>query len=327
MANITIPATGSGDTTPIVATDVVSLANYQKIKLDGGGAGASTPIVAGQQTEANSLPVVIASNQTAVPSSVADGADVALGATTDAGVKDATGSVNAHVRGLVQILADVWDSVNHWLKVSIQNTSLAVTQSGSWTNTVTQGTATNLKAQAEAYQGGTAVSASNPLQVSLANTGANATAVKVDNSGVTQPVSNAGTFATQATLQAGTALVGKVSASAETSTIYNGTSALTPSFATIAASTSGASSLVGAVTAKQIRVLGLAVMANGTVNVKFQSHTTPTDETGLFYLIANTGFVLPYNPLGWFQTVAGEQLDINLSGAVAVGGCLVYVAV
>lgn len=35
------------------------------------------------------------------------------------------------------------------------------------------------------------VSSSNPLPVSLANTGANATAVKVDNSGVTQPVSAA----------------------------------------------------------------------------------------------------------------------------------------
>lgn len=45
--------------------------------------------------------------------------------------------------------------------------------------------------------------ASNPLQVSLANTAANPTAVKVDGSAVTQPVSNAGTFAVQAA-QAGT---------------------------------------------------------------------------------------------------------------------------
>lgn len=45
--------------------------------------------------------------------------------------------------------------------------------------TVKQGTATNLKAQAEAYQGAAAVGTGNPLQVSLANTAANATAVKV----------------------------------------------------------------------------------------------------------------------------------------------------
>jgi hypothetical protein len=54
---------------------------------------------------------------------------------------------------------------------------------------VIQGTATNLKAQAENYQNGTAVGAANPLQVTLANTGANSTAVKVDGSAVTQPVS------------------------------------------------------------------------------------------------------------------------------------------
>lgn len=45
--------------------------------------------------------------------------------------------------------------------------------------TAAQGTATNLKAQAEAYQGGVAVSAGNPLQVSLANTAANGTAINV----------------------------------------------------------------------------------------------------------------------------------------------------
>ena len=64
-----------------------------------------------------------------------------------------------------------------------------VTQPVSGTVTVQQGTATNLKTQAEIYQSGVAVGPAAPLQVSLANTGANATAVKVDGSGVTQPVS------------------------------------------------------------------------------------------------------------------------------------------
>lgn len=65
----------------------------------------------------------------------------------------------------------------------------AVTQPVSGIVTAQQSTATNLKAQAENYQGGTAVGAGNPLQVTLANTGSNATAVKVDGSAVTQPVS------------------------------------------------------------------------------------------------------------------------------------------
>lgn len=129
----------------------------------------------------------------------------------------------------------------------------------------------------------------------------------------------------QVALAAGTALVGKISGSDETSTIYSGTTALTPGMATISVSATG--TLVALVSSKQIRVLALSLMSNGTVNVKFQSHASPTDITGLYYLIANTGFVLPYNPLGWFQTIAGEALDINLSASIAVGGCLTYVAV
>ncbi len=45
-----------------------------------------------------------------------------------------------------------------------------------------------------------------------------------------------GTFATQSTLQAGTALIGKVAASSESSTVYLGTTPATPKFAKIAAS-------------------------------------------------------------------------------------------
>lgn len=43
---------------------------------------------------------------------------------------------------------------------------VAATQSGTWTNTVTQGTATNLKTQSEQYVGGTAVSNANPVPIS-----------------------------------------------------------------------------------------------------------------------------------------------------------------
>lgn len=61
--------------------------------------------------------------------------------------------------------------------------------------TVIQGTATNLKAQAEAYQGGTAVGSGNPLQVTLAN-----------GSVPSHAVTNAGTFAVQESGGALTAL-------------------------------------------------------------------------------------------------------------------------
>lgn len=129
------------------------------------------------------------------------------------------------------------------------------------------------------------------------------------------------------TLAAGSALIGEVAASAETSTVFNGATALTPKFAPITASAPGATEVVAAVTSKKIRVLSYILIANGTVNTKFQSHVAPTDKTGLAYLVANSGVSVAFSPIGHFETVSGEALDINLSAGVAVGGHLTYVEV
>jgi hypothetical protein len=102
---------------------------------------------------------------------------------------------------------------------------------------------------------------------------------------------------------------------------------LTPKFAAIAASSSGNNTLVAAVASKKIRVVAATFMSNGTVNAKFQSGAGGTDLTGLYYMVANTGGVLPYNPVGWFETAVNTLLNFNLSGAVAVGGSLTYVEV
>src|SRR5579859_3197798 len=49
---------------------------------------------------------------------VKDGGDVAQGLTTDAAVTgDNSGTVSAKLRGLSKIFADIWDSVNHRIKV------------------------------------------------------------------------------------------------------------------------------------------------------------------------------------------------------------------
>lgn len=112
-----------------------------------------------------------------------------------------------------------------------------------------------------------------------------------------------------------------------TDAIMLGLTALTPKFAKITASASGATTIVALVSSKKIRVLAWSVVCNAAVNVKWQSHVTPTDLTGLHYFAANGGITVPFSPVGYFETVAGEALDINLSSAVAVGGSLVYVEV
>lgn len=95
-------------------------------------------------------------------------------------------------------------------------------------------------------------------------------------------------------------------------------------FAVLSENTSGASELIAAVASKRIVVRALFLVADGAVDVKFQSDGTPTDITGLVYCAENGGIVLPYQASGWFRTISGEALDINLSAAVAVGGAIVY---
>ena len=102
---------------------------------------------------------------------------------------------------------------------------------------------------------------------------------------------------------------------------------VTPKYAALALSASGNTTVVAAVTSKKIRVLAAVFMAAGTVNLKFQTGTGGTDLTGLFYMVANTGASLPFNPAGWFETGSGVLLNANLSAAVAIGGCLTYIEV
>jgi hypothetical protein len=101
--------------------------------------------------------------------------------------------------------------------------------------------------------------------------------------------------------------------------------------ANIAASTSGDNTIVAAVAGKQIWVLECVLMANGTVNVKFQSGASGTDITGLFYLIANTGFSKNHGggdrAMPLCATATGELLNLNLSASIAVGGVLKYIEV
>lgn len=98
-------------------------------------------------------------------------------------------------------------------------------------------------------------------------------------------------------------------------------------YAAIAASSSGNNTIVSAVTGKKIRVLTYVIIANGTVNAKWQDGASGTDLSGLLYLVVNTGASIPFCPVGQLQTSASTLLNLNLSAGVAVGGHLTYVLV
>ena len=99
-------------------------------------------------------------------------------------------------------------------------------------------------------------------------------------------------------------------------------------YAKIDAATSGDNTLVAAVTTKKIRVLSMiAVMTGTAVTIRFESGASGTALTGQMQVTQGGGFVLPYNPGGWFETVAGDLLNMELSGAQSVDGMLSYIEV
>lgn len=102
---------------------------------------------------------------------------------------------------------------------------------------------------------------------------------------------------------------------------------VTIKYAIIDAAGSGDNTLLAAVTSKKIRVLSAFLVAAGTVNVRFESGAGGTALTGQMNLVANTGFVLPYNPGGWFETASNTLLNLELSAAISVDGSFSYIEV
>ena len=102
--------------------------------------GTQTSAAGGQLTALEGGPASTdANSKRSAPASmyVKDGGDVAQGLTTDAAVTgDNSGTLSAKLRGLSKILADIWDSVNHRIKVD----GSGVTQPVSGTVTANVGT-------------------------------------------------------------------------------------------------------------------------------------------------------------------------------------------
>lgn len=76
-----------------------------------------------------------------------------------------------------------------------------------------------------------------------------------------------------------------------------------------------------------LRVYSMFLLAASDVNIYFSSDAGGSvvfgGSTNKIALAANSGFVLPHNPMGWFQTSANHDVVMNLSSAVAVSGGIV----
>lgn len=115
-----------------------------------------------------------------------------------------------------------------------------------------------------------------------------------------------------------------VNVAQDTAAVKNGSTSLTPKFAKISSTDDG--DTVALVSTKKLRVLSMYFVVAGATTVKFQSGAT-TDLTGAMSFAANGGISLPFNPVGWFETAAGEKLNHVLGSNVAIAGGLTYIEV
>lgn len=98
--------------------------------------------------------------------------------------------------------------------------------------------------------------------------------------------------------------------------------------AVISAATSPNNTLIAAAgSGVKNKVLGLILIASGDVDVRLESAAGGTALTGVISLAADgNGFVLPMAMPGhhWIETGDNALLNLELSAAVQVSGCIVY---
>jgi len=94
-------------------------------------------------------------------------------------------------------------------------------------------------------------------------------------------------------------------------------------YAVINQSAAASNEIVAAVTNRNIRIIGITLVAAGAVSVTIEDEDG-VDLIGLIALAANQHYVLPVHGLGYQQTARGKALHMLLGGAVQVGGSITY---
>ncbi len=167
-------------------------------------------------------------------------------------------------------------------------------------------------------------SATTPADRSAGNTDGDYEPMQVDANGRLYVNAVMYTAAGAAVATSVAATTDSISAKLATDKIMNDVTALTPKFAVVSRATSG--EVIAAVTSKKLRILAGWWMTTTAVTVRWDSHTAGAI-TGAAACPATGGAVLPFNPVGWFETTAGEALDVTLGSGVQISGSLTYVEV
>jgi len=84
--------------------------------------------------------------------------------------------------------------------------------------------------------------------------------------------------------------------------------------------TSGDNTLLAAVTATNLRVWQIFIVASAAVNIIFKHNSTAFNASAIPLTAAGSAIVLDHSGQAWFSTLPGEAFIINLSGNVQVSG-------
>lgn len=108
--------------------------------------------------------------------------------------------------------------------------------------------------------------------------------------------------------------------------LYIGTNVLQVKRVTYSKATAAAADVIAAVTGKKIRVVAMHIQSAAAETVLLRTGTS-ADVTGVMSLATGVPLVLPLNPAGWFETVAGEALRATHGSTNQVSGSICYVEV
>jgi hypothetical protein len=106
--------------------------------------------------------------------------------------------------------------------------------------------------------------------------------------------------------------------------VFSGGEARTVLRATASPASIADNAIVAAVTGLKIRVLAAYVHASGGANT-LTWKSAATSLSGAIDLGNDLGIPWNYNPVGWYETVAGEALNLALTAATAVAVTVVYI--
>ena len=290
------------------------------------GVASMTPVQVSQATAASLNATVVGTGTFAVQATLQASATTAIGkvdpntiatwglATVGAG----SAPTNMEVGGLVYNSGGVTPSsgqsvalqgdANGYLQVNVKTApTIAVTGTFYQATQPVSGTF---------WQTTQPVSLSGDQAVNLAQVGGASIALGNTTESASLPVTLASNQATLAVTQ-------------DVSQLFNGVTgtAATVTKTKISVASATTTTVVALTSGKKIRVLAMYLVSGAACNINWQSHTTTANADGVQDLAANGGIVLPFNPIGWFDTTSGEALDLVTSTNAQVGGYIITTAV